>query len=67
MNPCDRILRGFECVVYDEDFNINSPKAKCAIETAQSLMERRKRQRTCYIRRKVSWGTKGVLCVSASC
>ena len=38
MNPCDRILRGFECVLNDEDFKINSPKARCAIETAQSLM-----------------------------
>ena len=38
MNPCDRILRGFECVLNDEDFKINNPKAKCAIETAQSLM-----------------------------
>ena len=38
MNPCDRILRGFECILNDEDFKINSPKAKCAIETAQSLM-----------------------------
>ena len=38
MDPCNRIRRGFECVVNDEDFKIESPKARCAIEASHDLM-----------------------------
>ena len=50
MNPYDRILRGFECVLNDEDFKINSPKARCAIETAQSLMSWSSREENVKVR-----------------
>ena len=56
------ILRGFECVLNDEDFKINSPKAKCAIETAHSLMSwssrEEKRQRACKSTRINATNTK---------
>ncbi|KAL5459947.1 hypothetical protein EMCRGX_G033346 [Ephydatia muelleri] len=39
MNPCDRILRGFECVLNDEDFKINSPKARVSMALQSAEIE----------------------------